>query len=134
MATEAQQRDDGFHKVKRISFLGSKRPIIMQNENGPCPLIGIGARGVFPFLPSPLKGGAPLCQSTQRGWGEGCEVAIFSPRHPPFLFLFGTARDSQAFYNRGNGGALRGAGAALEGVTFYVPFRVLDSSVAPALS
>jgi hypothetical protein len=37
------QEDGDFHKVKRISFLGSKRPIVMQNENGPCPLIGIGA-------------------------------------------------------------------------------------------
>ena len=33
-----------FHKIKQISFFGRKAPIIMQNENGPCPLIGIGAR------------------------------------------------------------------------------------------
>ena len=29
------------HAVKRVSFLGAERPIICQNENGPCPLIGI---------------------------------------------------------------------------------------------
>ena len=30
-----------FHKVKRVSFFGRKVPIVMQNENGPCPLLGI---------------------------------------------------------------------------------------------
>lgn len=33
--------DRDFFKVKRIDFLGSKRAIVCQNENGPCPLIGI---------------------------------------------------------------------------------------------
>ena len=30
-----------FFKVKRIDFLGAKRAIVCQNENGPCPLLGI---------------------------------------------------------------------------------------------
>ena len=33
--------DRDFFKVKRIDFLGAKRAIVCQNENGPCPLIGI---------------------------------------------------------------------------------------------
>lgn len=33
--------DADFFKVKRIDFLGAKRTIVCQNENGPCPLIGI---------------------------------------------------------------------------------------------
>ena len=28
-------------KVKRVSFFGREVPVIMQNENGPCPLLGI---------------------------------------------------------------------------------------------
>jgi len=40
--SEHTQAND-FHRLKRISFLGSSRPIVMQNENGPCPLISIGA-------------------------------------------------------------------------------------------
>lgn len=33
--------DRDFFKVKRIDFLGAKRAIVCQNENGPCPLLGI---------------------------------------------------------------------------------------------
>lgn len=29
------------HEVKRVSFLGHLRPVILQNENGPCPLIAL---------------------------------------------------------------------------------------------
>ena len=44
MATAPLGRHDDdrdFFKVKRIDFLGAKRAIVCQNENGPCPLIGI---------------------------------------------------------------------------------------------
>ena len=42
-APQAARHDDDrdFFKVKRIDFLGAKRAIVCQNENGPCPLIGI---------------------------------------------------------------------------------------------
>ena len=42
-AHQAARHDDDrdFFKVKRIDFLGAKRAIVCQNENGPCPLIGI---------------------------------------------------------------------------------------------
>lgn len=112
MATEAQQRDDGFHKVKRISFLGSKRPIIMQNENGPCPLIGIGARGVFPFLPSPLKGGAPLCTVKARNAdGERAVKWPFFPHGTPLFYFFLALRaTAKPFIPAGMGGRFGGPG------------------------
>lgn len=36
---ERNSRD--IHEVKRITFLGHTRPVILQNENGPCPLIAL---------------------------------------------------------------------------------------------
>ncbi len=44
MAPLPPPRDDGVHlyNVKRVSFFGRQDvPVICQNENGPCPLIGI---------------------------------------------------------------------------------------------
>jgi hypothetical protein len=32
------------YELKRIDFLNRKAPIVLQNENGPCPLIAIGTQ------------------------------------------------------------------------------------------
>ena len=40
----APRRDDDardFYKLKRIDFFGRRCAVVTQNENGPCPLIGI---------------------------------------------------------------------------------------------
>lgn len=48
MQEESQKRDDPatkekemVHKTKVIQFLGRTTPIILQNDNGPCPLLAI---------------------------------------------------------------------------------------------
>lgn len=49
MASEEQQQpqrreepaDECLHKTKVVQFLGRTTPIILQNENGPCPLLAI---------------------------------------------------------------------------------------------
>ena len=38
------------HKTKAIQFLGRIAPIILQNDNGPCPLLAICNSSLFPFL------------------------------------------------------------------------------------
>lgn len=39
---QLQRDDDDFHYVKWIDFQGEKLPILLQNANGPCPLLAIG--------------------------------------------------------------------------------------------
>lgn len=43
MAREDEDKDgkDPIYKVKVIPFLGRSVPIVLQNDNGPCPLIAI---------------------------------------------------------------------------------------------
>ena len=43
----------GLYNLKKVSFKGKELPIIMQNENGPCPLIAICT---YPHLVSPFVG------------------------------------------------------------------------------
>jgi hypothetical protein len=40
-----------FYKLKGVDFMGSenRRAIVLQNENGPCPLIAVGAFVHQPF-------------------------------------------------------------------------------------
>ncbi|PPR97187.1 hypothetical protein GOBAR_AA23481 [Gossypium barbadense] len=53
---QEQQKQEGIkgcmHKTKTIQFLGRTTPIILQNDNGPCPLLAICnfPLSLFPFL------------------------------------------------------------------------------------
>lgn len=47
---ENETGKDEFYKTKQIQFRGRKKRIILQNKNGPCPLIAIG---MFVLLFSP---------------------------------------------------------------------------------
>ena len=43
MAREDEDKDDTgpIYKVKVVPFLGRQVPIVLQNDNGPCPLLAI---------------------------------------------------------------------------------------------
>ncbi|KAL5709501.1 hypothetical protein ACHQM5_020183 [Ranunculus cassubicifolius] len=38
---EEEEEKEQVHKTKLIQFLGRSTPIILQNDNGPCPLLAI---------------------------------------------------------------------------------------------
>lgn len=38
---EAEASGDPVYKTKVVQFLGRTTPIVLQNENGPCPLLAI---------------------------------------------------------------------------------------------
>lgn len=38
---QAQAVKECVHKTKTIQFLGRTTPIVLQNDNGPCPLLAI---------------------------------------------------------------------------------------------
>jgi hypothetical protein len=38
---EAEASGDPVYKTKAVQFLGRTTPIVLQNENGPCPLLAI---------------------------------------------------------------------------------------------
>lgn len=44
---EKKREQEMVHKTKVIQFLGRTTPIILQNDNGPCPLLAIC---MFPFV------------------------------------------------------------------------------------
>jgi hypothetical protein len=47
------------YSLKRVNFTGRSTPIVLQNVNGPCPLLAIGAP------PVPSKG--PVCALQNTG-------------------------------------------------------------------
>ena len=51
---QEQQKQEGIkecmYKTKAIQFLGRTTPVILQNDNGPCPLLAICNSSLFPFL------------------------------------------------------------------------------------
>lgn len=42
-----QEFKKSFYELKKINFFGRKLCIILQNENGPCPLIAIGNLNIY---------------------------------------------------------------------------------------
>ena len=38
--------DDSTFRLKRISYNGRDVPVLMQNENGPCPLLGLSKQPI----------------------------------------------------------------------------------------
>ena len=41
VAAVKEQEKECLHKTKTIEFLGRTTPIVLQNDNGPCPLLAI---------------------------------------------------------------------------------------------
>lgn len=52
MASEEEERDGAsiVYKMKVVQFLDRSVPIILQNDNGPCPLLAISNCLTFPIL------------------------------------------------------------------------------------
>eukprot|EP00959_Pyramimonas_sp_CCMP1952_P374826 7849761-Pyramimonas_sp.AAC.1 len=40
MASKDEQ--EMFYRLKWVDFMGNRMPIVLQNENGPCPLLAVG--------------------------------------------------------------------------------------------
>ena len=61
---------DGTYRTKRITYYGNELPILMQNENGPCPLLALAnvllLRGANHNAPN-LYGDMPLHRAVQNG-------------------------------------------------------------------
>lgn len=51
MASEEEDRDGAIvYKMKVVQFLDRPVPIILQNDNGPCPLLAISITLTLPVL------------------------------------------------------------------------------------
>jgi hypothetical protein len=64
---------------KRVTFFGRETSIICQNDNGPCPLIGIGTPSCFDYVshfPEALSPRFVRCH------GQGCPPKSGARQHP----------------------------------------------------